>query len=662
MAADLVNPQSKLCHSRPYALDSAGLSTHSTRGRKIVSFVFSAVFPLINESMSSPAQSFDLDAMLAHLQAAVEAEKITPSAQEHITVWLSDPRYTEYAAQVAEHITDQKWQPLDDAFWTILPFGTGGRRGRMYPIGCNAINDRTIGESAQGLADYVKEHRPEGDLKCAIAYDTRHRSTHFAKLCAEIMVAAGFRVYFLEPCRSTPELSFLVRMKQCDCGIMVTASHNPPSDNAVKVYWSTGGQILPPHDEHIIDRVMNTQQIIRADFDEAVAEGNVVLCRDEVDQAFYDVVAAESFEGPRDAKILYTPLHGVGESAVVPVLKKAGFTEIEVYEPQRTPDGDFPNVPEHVSNPENPAIFEEIVPRAREIDADLILATDPDCDRMGCSAPETSDRKGPWRWFSGNQIGALLADYLLGRRKEAGTLSADHYVVKTLVTTEMIRRIADSYGVATAGNLLVGFKYIGGEMESRDAEKFLFGAEESHGYLAGQYARDKDGALACMMMAELAAQVKAEGITLAEKLDALFWQHGYFAERLVNLRMTGSEGMVRMQSLMKKIRTDPPLQIGGMEVIRVRDYLQGTMTNMGAADAGPVPLDAPTGNMVILDLAEEGNYVAIRPSGTEPKVKLYMFTFIAPEQLSYLEDARETTDARLDALAHDLSAFAESVE
>ncbi|HRX80941.1 MAG TPA: phospho-sugar mutase [Pirellulaceae bacterium] len=583
---------------------------------------------------------------------------LTEGARDNIRKWLSEPRYSAYAPQVIEHIEAGKWQELDDAFWTVIPFGTGGRRGRMYPIGSNAINDRTIGESAQGLAEYVKEHHEgSGELSCALAYDTRHNSRHFAELCAGIMVAAGFKVYFLDDYRSTPELSYLVRHKKCSCGIMVTASHNPPSDNAVKVYWSTGAQILPPHDKAIIDRVMNVQEIKQAPFDQAVADGNVIICTDEIDAAYIAQVKGQRLEGPRDLKVIFSPLHGVGSSAVCPSLEADGFTNVEVFADHAKPDGDFPNVPGHVSNPENPAVFDSIIVRAKEVGADLILASDPDCDRMGVAAPVTTNPKGDWRTFTGNQLGALLIDYVLERRSRAGTLTPEHYVVKTLVTTEMGRRIADSYNVTTYGNLHVGFKWIAGLIDEVGPEKFVFGTEESHGYMAGTYVRDKDGGVACMLMAELAACVKAEGKSLHEKLESLWWQHGYHAERTINVFMEGSEGMSRMNALMAAFRAAPPKQLGGIEIAQVRDY-QSLMTTK--ADGSQEKLDSDKANMVILDLAQDGNYIAVRPSGTEPKVKFYMFTFVPAEQLADLETTAQQMEERMDKIAADVQAFADA--
>lgn len=606
--------------------------------------------------MNSP-QPFDLAQALAQLDEGTRNQKLSAGAAENIRRWLTEPRYALYAPQVAEHLAEAKWQALDDAFWTVIPFGTGGRRGRMYPIGSNAINDRTIGESAQGLANYVKAH-VAGSLSCAIAYDTRHNSRHFAELCAGVMVAAGFKVYFLDDYRSTPELSFMVRAKKASCGIMVTASHNPPSDNAVKVYWSTGGQVLPPHDKKIIEQVMSVEEIHAADFATAVKEGKVEICTAEIDAAFQQAILAQRYPGPRNVKILYTPLHGVGAANVVPVLAEDGFSEVEVYGPHAEPSGDFPNVPGHVSNPENPRVFDGPIERAKEIGADLVLATDPDCDRLGMVAPRSSDPRGEWAFFTGNQIGALLADFVLERRKRAGTLSPDHYVVKTLVTSEMIRRIADSYGVKTCGNLQVGFKYIGGTMDEQGPDKFVFGCEESHGYLVGQYARDKDAVVACMLMCELAADVKSSGKSLVDKLDSLYWQHGYHAERLLNVQMEGSEGMANMQKLMARFRSAPPSTLAGIKLKQVRDYKQLTVTPAGGQ---PQPLDGPVGDMVILDLAEEGNYIAVRPSGTEPKVKFYMFAYVAAEQLHDLDETKQEVARRLEQFEADLRAFAGSV-
>ncbi len=355
--------------------------------------------------------------------------------------------------------------------------------------------------------------------------------------------------------------------------------------------------------------------------------------------------------------MIYSPLHGVGLTATTPVLAAAGFADVEVFAPHATPDGDFPNVPDHVSNPENPAVFDTMIERGQLIGAEIALASDPDCDRLGVAAPLTTDSSGEWKTFTGNQIAALLADYVLEQKAQAGDLSPDNFIVQTLVTTQMVRRIGDSYGVATVGDLLVGFKWIAGAIDEFGADKFLYGCEESHGYMVGNYVRDKDGAAAALLMACLAAKLKAEGKSLHEKLDDLYWQHGYHAEDLINQRMEGSAGMEAMQTLMAAFREAPPQSLGGMKVKQIRDYENSQIVVPGGQDK---PLDGPVGDLVILDL-DEGNYVAVRPSGTEPKVKFYLFAYTPAEQLANLETTKEETAAVLAKVSADLKQFVTSV-
>ena len=600
-----------------------------------------------------------MDPYLNLLETAKSQGQLTESAVKNISDWLNQPRYAEYREELVAHIERGDWKKLDDAFWTVIPFGTGGRRGRMYPIGSNAINDRTIGESAQGLADYVLSQPMSGRLSCAIAYDTRHRSRHFAELCASIMVANGFEVVFLDGYRATPQLSFAVRNFGCACGIMVTASHNPPSDNAVKVYWSTGGQVLPPHDEKIIEGVMQVQQIRRVAFDQALAEGKIRFVTQEVDEKFQQIALKSAWKGSRDVKIVYSPLHGVGGFVVPALLRAAGFTEVHEYGPHSSPDGDFPNVPGHVSNPENPAVFDAIVVYAKSIGADIALATDPDCDRMGCSCPLTLDPASPWATLNGNQLGVLLTDYVISKRKQAGDLPKDAYVIKTLVTSEMIRGVAESNGVRCEGNIHVGFKWIAGLMDACGPEGFLFGTEESHGYLIGTYARDKDGAAACLLMAQLAADLKAGGKTLHQRLDELMIEHGVYIEDLINVQMEGSQGMSDMKKLMEKLRTTPPASIGGLPVLAVRDY--GSLvrrTAQGESEA----IEAPKSNMLMLELGNidgvpSGNAIAVRPSGTEPKIKFYLFGHetLSESSQAGLQQAKQTVLDRLVAMKKDVS-------
>ena len=470
------------------------------------------------------------------------------------------------------------------------------------------------------------------------------------------MVANGFRVYFLDDYRATPQLSFAVREKKCSCGIMVTASHNPPSDNAVKVYWSTGGQVLPPHDKAIIDRVMNVDEIKKVDFQAALKQGEIEICTDEIDSKFADALSHFAWPGPRNAKIIFSPLHGVGAFAVMPVLKAAGFAETTVFGPHEEPSGDFPNVPGHVSNPENPAVFDAIIEQAKQDGSDLILATDPDCDRLGVAAPLTCEADSEWATLNGNQIGALLTDFVCSKLQDLGGLNPESYVVKTLVTTELTRRIAAAYGVRCEGNLHVGFKWIAGTMDAVGPQNFVFGTEESHGYLVGQYARDKDGAVACLLMAQFVAELKSQGKTLHQRLSELLVEHGCHMERLVNVQMEGSEGMALMGKLMTAFRQSPPQELGGISVAAVRDYQSLTIRRPGGDSQ---PLEATAANMVMLDLEEEGNYFAVRPSGTEPKVKFYMFAYCPPSETTDLEAAKQKLDRRLSDLEADIRRYAD---
>ena len=629
----------------------------------------------------STAPDTSLAARLAAIDAAHATGTITEHSAHTMREWLTQPRYSAFAGELATRIDraaaePAAWKELDDVYWTVIPFGTGGRRGRMYPVGSNAINDRTIGESAQGLADYVQSVTPAGkEPSCAIAYDTRHRSEHFAKLCAEVLLAAGFRIFFLRGFRSTPELSYAVRHTQSTCGIMVTASHNPPSDNAVKVYWAGGVQVLPPHDKGIIDRVMRCDAVHRESFDAGVAAGRVQFVEQEIDPAFVAAVLRQSTAGPRDVSILYTPLHGVGASAVVPVLDGAGFKKLRLYGPQEMPDGDFPNVPGHVANPENPAVLQGAIAEAKDRGDDLVMASDPDCDRLGAAAPLTMAAGSEWQTFTGNQLAALLVDWVLSSRKRLGTLSATDHVITTLVTTGLVRRITEAYRATTVDTLQVGFKWIGQAIDQTGPEHFVFGCEESHGYLAGTHVRDKDASVAALLLAELTATLHAQGKTLHEQLDAIFCTHGCHLERQVAITLPGAAGMDRMREIMATLRTQPPAALGGLPVARVRDYGSLTTSTPGTS---AVPFTGAKGDLVMFDLADSAapstsltvadvaagrfpalaNCVAARPSGTEPKIKFYLFAAAAPCGETQLAATKSAITQRLDALERDLRALA----
>jgi len=351
-------------------------------------------------------------------------------------------------------------------------------------------------------------------------------------------------------------------------------------------------------------------------------------------------------------------LHGVGEFNVKTLLETVGFGDLEIYGPHREPSGDFPNVPGHVSNPENAAVFDAIIDHAKTTGAELILASDPDCDRMGAAAPVTLDPAGEWKTFNGNQLCALLAEFILSRHEAAGTLTPNSYIVSTLVTTHLLRRIATQFGVRCLDNNLVGFKWICNVMDVEGPDNFLYGTEESHGFLVGQYCRDKDGAIACLLMTQLAAEVKASGISLHDHLAAMYKKYGFHAERLVNIRMEGSDGMKKMQEIMNRFRTSPPKSLGGLNVTSIVDYGDN---HRKFHDGKQEPVAGPSSNLIIFETDVEGNYVAARPSGTEPKIKFYMFTYLPPESSSDPAACQAEMNTRLDGFAADMQTFADKV-
>ena len=611
-----------------------------------------------------------LAADVARLLDSIAAARVSGRITEHSAVtmryWLTQPRYAEFAGELASRIDQGLWKELDDVYWTVIPFGTGGRRGMMYPVGSNAINDRTIGESAQGLADYVRTALPAGETPtCAIAYDTRHRSEHFAKLCTEVLLASGFKVFFLRGVRSTPELSFAVRATKSTCGIMVTASHNPPTDNAVKVYWEGGVQVLPPHDRGIIDCVMKADTIRRESFESGVASGRVRFVEEEIDPAFVQAVLRQSAAGPRDISILYTPLHGVGATAVVPVLAGAGFERLRLYGPHEKPDGDFPNVPGHVANPENPAVLGGPIEEAEARGDDLVLASDPDCDRLGAAAPLTRRPGAGWSTFTGNQLCGLLCEQAIAGRRARGESTPGDYVVTTIVTSGLVRRVAEAHGLKVDDTQLVGFKWICSAIDRHGPTGFVFGTEESHGYLAGTHVRDKDAAVAALLMAEQTAALKAEGRTPHEKLDELFTRHGCHQERQINVMLPGATGMERMKEIMAALRATPPDSFGGLDVVRTRDQASLRTWTPGST---PAVYGGVKSDVVLFDLAGPGagvllpdggfpplgNALAARPSGTEPKIKFYLFAYAPPGSLADLPATKRMLGERLDAMERDV--------
>jgi phosphoglucomutase/phosphomannomutase len=467
-----------------------------------------------------------------------------------------------------------------------------------------------------------------------------------------VLSAAGFRVYLFPEPRSTPLLSHAVRYLECDAGIVITASHNPPSDNGFKCYAATGGQVVPPDDEGII-------ACVKAASDREIpeADDNIVLVGEEIDSSYITSVVSQAVSPEcRSLKVVYTPMHGVGETSVAAALAVAGFKDVNILASQRTPDGDFPNVPGHVSNPEIPKTLAAAIAEARATEADLVLASDPDADRIGVAVPLTRDTKGEWTTLNGNQIGVMLTAFVIKQTEAHGKLRHDHYVITTLVSSLMTRALCEREEVRIEDDLLVGFKWIGQRIDESGHAGFLFAFEESHGYLKGDHVRDKDAAVAALLAAELAATVKERKQTVLEYLDDLYIDVGHHAERLINKVIEGRRGVEQMKALMAAFRASPPKTVGGLELTEVYDYQRHEIRSL--VDSGAIaPLPDPSGDLLIFHTNAPGCRFAARPSGTEPKIKFYLFARTPVDGPPKLAAAKQRTDALLDAMSRDIEKF-----
>lgn len=541
------------------------------------------------------------------LRLALETKKISKTAHENITEWLSQEKYHDYQTEIETLITTEKWQHLEDCFFKVVPFGTGGRRGTVG-VGSNRINKVTLGESAQGMATYVAQANTDAKTQgVVIAYDTRLTSIDFAHYVAGVFAANGFTVYYFNSFRPTPELSFAVRHLKAATGVVISASHNPSSDNGFKAYWSDGGQIVPPHDEGIMSEVANVKVIKTMDFDEGVKQKVITVIGKDIDDAYTDAIVQESLMPSRSAAIVYSPLHGTGTASIWPVLQKAGFKNLTLVEEQASPDGHFPNIKNNIPNPEVREASHLVTERAQQLKADIGITTDPDADRLGVVA--RNDR-GEYEFLTGNQIAALLGYFVLNQLKTQGKLSPQHFIAKTIVTTDFLTSMARDFGVKIYDQLLIGFKYIAELIKLHEGkEHFIFGGEESHGILKGTYTRDKDAAVAALLMAELASWLKDQNKTIPWQLDQLYRRYGIYSETLQTIMYPGAAGNETMLSIMKSLRLTPPTEISETPVVSITDRLTTEGTK---------------GDVIILNLsADKQTRVTIRPSGTEPKLKIY---------------------------------------
>ena len=538
--------------------------------------------------------------------------------------WCTDPYFDDETKKELLAIKDDKAE-IEDRFYRQLEFGTGGLRG-VIGAGTNRMNIYTVRQATQGLANYIISQN--GQSKgVAIAYDSRIMSKEFADEAALCLNANGIKAYVFPSLRPTPELSFSVRELHCISGIVITASHNPREYNGYKVYWEDGAQITPPHDKNILAEVAKVTEfsaVKTMDKDEAVKAGLYNVIGEDIDDKYMEQLKKQSIHPDiikkmaKDIKIVYTPLHGTGNLPVRRVLKELGFEKVIVVPEQEKPDGNFPTV--SYPNPESPAAWELALALAKKEDADIVLATDPDADRLGVYCKDT--KTGEYVSFTGNMSGMLIAEYILRERKATGTMPENPALVETIVTTDMAKVIAADYGVKLI-EVLTGFKYIGEQIrlfEKNHTYNYVFGLEESYGCLAGTYARDKDACVAVMMLCEVASYYKSQGKTLWDAMVDMYEKYGYFKEGLETLTLKGIDGAEQIQNIMTDMRNNPPKELGGYKVVAVRDYKEDTRKDLAIGEVTKTGL--PTSNVLYYELTDNA-WCCVRPSGTEPKIKFY---------------------------------------
>ena len=518
---------------------------------------------------------------------------------------------------------------LEDRFYRDLEFGTAGMRG-VLGIGTNRLNIYNVRHATAGVAEYVNKEGETAKKKgVLIGYDTRIMSREFAEETAKVLADAGIKVFLFDTVHSVPEVSFGIRTLGCAAGVMITASHNPKEYNGYKVYGPDGGQLPPEAVQTVIDAMADTDifSVEYMELSDALKSGIVEYVGAELNEMFLQTIQKQQLnpdavkEVADTFKLIYSPLHGTGSRPVKEILKRIGFKNVLVVKEQDTEDGNFPTVKS--PNPENKEAFTIAIEMAKENDVDFIIGTDPDCDRVGVVV---RDADGVYRTLTGNQTGALLVEYILRSKSEQGTLPKDGVVIKTIVTTELAAKIAESYGIEIM-NVFTGFKYIGEKMTEFAEKKnhtYLIGFEESYGYLVGTHARDKDGVVASMLIAEMAAYYKTKGKSLYEAMQDIYKKYGYFVEQTNAYTMPGKDGMERMANILNSLRDNAPTTINGLEVIKTTDYLTQTISYKCGTEK---PLEGlPKSNVLRYDLSDEKSYFIVRPSGTEPKIKLYLGT------------------------------------
>jgi phosphoglucomutase len=571
--------------------------------------------------------------------------EVRAKAQE----WLNSNIDLDAKNEIQLMLDSEDQTELVDSFYKDLEFGTGGLRGIMG-VGSNRINKYTIGKATQGLSNYLLQAFPNQKISVAIAHDSRNNSDFFAETTASVFSANGIKVYFFNALRPTPELSFAIRYLGCQSGVVLTASHNPKEYNGYKAYWDDGAQVTPPHDENVIDEVNKIGSIDEVNFKKN--SSLIVEIGEEIDEKYLQEVkglslSPEVIKNQSDLKIVFSPIHGTGITLVPEILHRYGFENVHIVKEQATPDGNFPTVV--YPNPEEAEAMSLATQQAKDIDADLIMATDPDADRVGIGA---KNNQGEFQLINGNQAASLLVYYMLKMWSEKGKLDGDQFVIKTIVTTDLILDIANKFHVE-AYETLTGFKYIASIIKDLEGEKqFIVGGEESYGYLSGDFVRDKDAISSCALLAEMTAWAKDNGMGLFDLLIEVYKEFGFYQESLLSITRKGKTGAEEIQVMMKEMRQNPPKSIHGSPVTKVYDYLSGEVKELAAGKIES--LDFPQSN-VLQYTTEDGTKISARPSGTEPKIKFY---FSVKEPLENTEDfdtVQEALKVKIESIIDELS-------
>jgi phosphoglucomutase len=565
-----------------------------------------------------------------------------------INEWLNGNYDKKTKEEIQGLLDKEAYTELTDSFYRSLEFGTGGLRGIMGS-GSNRINKYTIGTATQGLSNYLNNKYPGEKIKVAIAHDSRNNSDYFAKITADVFSANGIHVYFFSALRPTPELSFAIRHLGCKSGVMLTASHNPKEYNGYKAYGADGGQFTSPDDSMVMDEVAKIKSIDAVKFDRV--DSNIELIGEEIDQLYLDKITAlsvspEAISRQKDLKIVYSPIHGTGITLVPKALEQFGFTNLTVVEEQSKPDGNFPTV--IYPNPEEKDALTLALKKAQEIDADLVLATDPDADRVGIAV---KNNDGEFVLLNGNQTGSLLINYLLTAWQEKGKLTGNEYIVKTIVTSNLIEAIAEAKNV-TYYNTLTGFKWIGQVMTQLEGKKtFIGGGEESYGYLIGDLVRDKDAVISCAFIAEMTAFYKDKGSSLYNALLDMYVEYGLYKEELVSITKKGKTGAEDIKAMMEKFRNNPPATLGGSKIKTLKDYELGVQTDI--ISGVKTELELPKSD-VLQFITEDGSIVSARPSGTEPKIKFYCSVNAPLKDKASFKETDAKLGEKVEAVMNDL--------